>query len=786
MKARLIAVFVILSLLVLPAGAAAQEPQAVTLSAEAGFDGYYRVGQTFPLQVQLQNDGAAIDGRVEVVLPQTDGGSVTYRYPVELPTQSRKEITLYLTPRQYLNQLKIQLIDQGERVIVEFEQPLKAISENDRLYGVLADQPTAFNSLTDIDPANGQAFVASLTDRHLPDRSAALDVLDTLIISNVDTGTLTAAQRAALSAWVADGGRLIIAGGPGWQKTSAGLDALLPVQSTDSTTLTDAPALASFANSVINPGSLVVASGELNADAQSVVAEANVPLIARRPHGYGEVYYLAFDPATIAKWDGLPALYRQLVSSPVQKPSWSYGVQDWNTAKTAAALIPNLNLPPVSLICGFVVLYMIAIGPINYLVVRKLKRRELAWITAPLLAVGFLAGAFLFGTVMRGSEPAVNRLALVEVWPNADRARVTGIVGLYAPQRAPYEVKAAEGLLLHPPYDDRPYVTDDATAWTVIDEAAAQRVRADMDVSEVKTLSVQGDIPAPRFEVSTEVVVNSSGAKAVGEVRNASTVTLQDAVLLGPGQALNLGTIKPGDTVPIEFQLERSAHTEIGSGQPYYNYNDTTLEDIAGPYYYGQTDRERSRRYELTNSLLHGYSSAYRPRGDGLYLVGWSDQATLPVGVATTSFEAYDTTLYVVDLKPELRVVSGTLTLPPGMFAWESDNPNGPPLAPYDTDVYPGTHVLQFNLRRPIAYTAVQDLILHLQGSGPNQNNLKVALWNYQTEAWTPLANVRPGDMSIPDPAQHVGPGGEIRVQLEAATNTYPHLDQLDFTLIVR
>ena len=29
--------------------------------------------------------------------------------------------------------------------------------------------------------------------------------------------------------------------------------------------------------------------------------------------------------------------------------------------------------------------------------------------------------------------------------------------------------------------------------------------------------------------------------------------------------------------------------------------------------------------------------------------------------------------------------MSGTLTLPPGMFAWKSDNPNGPPIAPYDT-----------------------------------------------------------------------------------------------------
>jgi hypothetical protein len=264
---------------------------------------------------------------------------------------------------------------------------------------------------------------------------------------------------------------------------------------------------------------------------------------------------------------------------------------------------------------------------------------------------------------------------------------------------------------------------------------------------------------------------------------------LQDAKLLGPGQAFSIGTIKPGETVPVDFVLERAARSESDiNGAPYYNYNDTTAEDIAGPYAYayGGMDQARSRRYQLLSSLLYGYSSSYRPRGDGLYLTGWSEQSPLAVAVDSPSFQTYDTTLYVVDLKPALQVMSGTLLLPPGMFTWTADNPSGPPIAPYDTEVYPGTHTLQFNLARPIAYETVQDMILHLEGSGANQNALDIALWNYRTKGWTPLPNVQAGDNSIANPGQYVGPGGEIRVQLEAGNNSYPHLDQLDFTLVVR
>lgn len=450
-------------------------------------------------------------------------------------------------------------------------------------------------------------------------------------------------------------------------------------------------------------------------------------------------------------------------------------------------MIPNLNLPPVSLICGFVVLYMAAIGPITYFVVRALKRRELAWVMVPLLAVGFMLGAFLVGTLMRGNEPALNRLALVQIWPNADRARVTGIVGLYAPQRAAYEVKTEQGLLLHPPLSNQPNRPDDTADWTLINDAATQRARVDMDVSEVKTLSAEGDIAAPPFTVETQIVVDSSGARAVGAVQNNSEITLTNAVLLGPGQVIEIGTFQPGDSVPIDFQLDRSARAEnIVGGAPYYNYNDTTLEDIAGPYYNGMPDPKRARRYELLSSLLHGYSSSYRPRGSGLYLAGWGEESPLAAEVSGSAFEAYDTTLYIVDLKPSLRILSGTLTLPPGMFTWQSENPSGPPIAPYNTEVYPGTHELQFSLAQPIAYETVQDLVVHLEGSAANQNAITLALWNYRTKDWTPLPNLKSGDNAIVDPAQHVGPGGEIRVQMEAATNSYPHLDRLDFTMTVR
>ena len=43
----------------------------------------------------------------------------------------------------------------------------------------------------------------------LPERMEALRSLDALVLSDVDTSSLTLGQRAALEGWVSQGGRLV-------------------------------------------------------------------------------------------------------------------------------------------------------------------------------------------------------------------------------------------------------------------------------------------------------------------------------------------------------------------------------------------------------------------------------------------------------------------------------------------------------------------------------------------------------------------------------------------------
>ena len=55
--------------------------------------------------------------------------------------------------------------------------------------------------------------------------------------------------------------------------------------------------------------------------------------------------------------------------------------------------MPALALPSIEGLLLLLLGYIVLIGPINYLVLRRLDRREWAWVTMPLLVVGFTAGA---------------------------------------------------------------------------------------------------------------------------------------------------------------------------------------------------------------------------------------------------------------------------------------------------------------------------------------------------------------------------------------------------------
>lgn len=770
-----------------------QSPGGINLAAQAGFDGVCKDANWIPLRVRVENQGPDFEGRLEARLVGVPDRQTIYAQTISLSNPSRKEVSLAIYPEGFLGTMDVALVAQG-KTAAQNTLKLNCLSVNDAIYGVLAASPSAFGSLGDLDPPSGRATVAQLGLADLPEQAQALGMLDALVISGVDTGALTPGQRQALAGWVAAGGQLIIAGGPDWQKTAAGLGNLLPLAPGGVQTLSSLDPIAAYAGSSAGlPGQVPVVQGSLAPDAQVLVAQAGFPLVIARTVGYGRVFYLAADPAIepLKSWGDNLAFYRKLLSGEPPRPAWAGGFWNWPLASNAVTSLPGLKLPPVGLVIGLLAVYVLAIGPLNYLLLRLLKRRELAWLSIPVLVIVFSGLAFLAGNQARGNRPVLNRLAIVQVWPGAAQAQVDGLFGIFSPSRVTYQAQIGPGFLAHP------FLENDSLAqrggWVFLRQETGGTTLPDLhlDVAGMNAVVLAGQIKAPEFSSSLALALDSQGITVRGSLTNGS-LALKDAVLLSMGSAKHLGDLQPGETRDLQYatslpgraaqagRLSTGTSIKAVPAQPAPGpapfaiqgipYTNTLVANLLGTTDYYR-DQETFRRYALLSAAAGDGGSL---QGAGIYLAGWSSDSPLPAGLSTSPVETSNTTLYLVALNPAVSVQAGRLELPPGLFTWSTlEGPVQSSASPYDSFLPQGASSFRYQLSLPVPYRTVTGLTLHLRNYGAiGPSGLRVSLWDFTAQQWAALPALDWGDVAVPEPNQYVGPSGETRLRLENLSST--------------
>ena len=141
------------------------------------------------------------------------------------------------------------------------------------------------------------------------------------------------------------------------------------------------------------------------ASSTRVLAEQDgVPVLAVRDVGQGHVVYMGVSPSMppLKGWDSLDALETRLFSEHDLKLSYggmlrfspssqSYGyyASGVYTAFGGMFDLPGLELPNVWLVGGFLLVYILIVGPLNFIILRRMRRTELAWFTIPGLSCSF-------------------------------------------------------------------------------------------------------------------------------------------------------------------------------------------------------------------------------------------------------------------------------------------------------------------------------------------------------------------------------------------------------------
>ena len=788
----LLPLFLILSLLLVPTVQAQDDdedvaaPAGLEIDARGGFDGFYKRDQWVPITIELSNDGPAIDGVLRAVVGRPNEEQVVYETPIALPTQSQKRVTTFVYFPDFSTSLNVVLREGNETIAQSRITDLSQVAPDAMLYGILSDEPGELEFLERVTGDRQSAQVAFLELADLPDSASGWRALDVLVLNDVDTGRMSDVQKTALEAWVNGGGQLVVTGGASWQQNSVGVQGLLPVRLTGSESFADLPGLSSdFGEVYRDDGPYVVTTSTLQ-DGQILYAEGSTPILAQRNLGRGNVFFLALDPKTapLRDWDANEAFWEVIVRDSQQLPFWATGVKESFLIRDAVRNLSALALPSAWLLLCFLSLYVLAIGPINYFVLKRMGRRELAWVTIPALIIIFSLGSILTGFRTRGNEVIMNQLSVVHGQIDGDLASTQSTLGLYSPRRATYDLTLPPEALVRPLQDD--FGGGNNANFDTIERSTNVTVTdVRVDVSATETFVIDTFQPLPNISGEVTLRVDSSGASLEIAVTNNSDITLENPAIVFGNELIDLDDLEPGDSATVTTILnENSAQDPTGNftsfGGPSSPLTATRNEEIV----FGEQsefgrfdDPDTQSRFQLLQALHGNYYSGELvqiPQGI-VTLMAWSTEPQVDVEITARSSDVIAQTVYFIEL-PLTQSLASTdnIEISQGLWTLEILNQSGlyNPY-PYDLDLSNGWVEYEFTPWSEFQGIDVNglDILLSLPAGEFYETQIvpDIRLWDWQEETWVEQQMVW-GQNRIDEYDRYVNENGSVRISLSHTT----------------
>lgn len=612
----------------------------VTIEAHALLGGHVRPGSWAAVNVVLTNAGPAIDGELRIRASEEETRS-QYGVEVNLPTGARQQFTLYGQTALFGSRVFVDLVS-GDRVAATQAVAIRSHDAYVPIVAVISESPERI--LADVtealvNPNAPTTSVITLTAADLPPRVEAWVAIDRLIWQDVDTAMLGEEQLEALRLWVGAGGQLVVVGG----STGTGVldtfaeQGLLPftpartidVPAADLTGLlgelpTDTPATSPAAAGTLARGAVLARSGD-----EVIAAQAG--------YGRGTVALIGIDPGQswLADTAAAGTLWRHLLPTSSTGPALNpLQISDDSQIVFALQNLPAVSLPPVEQLLVLLVAYIALVGPINYLVLRRLDRREWAWVTIPALVGVFAFGSYGLGATLKGSDVIVNEIAVVRAAQDSGRGIGQVYVGIYSPTRRSFEVSIPGGALISNPTNESQQSTTQQPLDVVLGSATSRLRNFEVGFGVLRGFRAEAPADSPKVDSNLRL----SGGKLQGEITNRSDSVLENLAVVFGGAVAVVPRLDPGASQSIS--LDTGAATFADAGMSERVFGSTFPRDPA------DARVVYTRRTVLDQ--LFPYGSSTRP--DAPLLLAWRGGPVLDVQLSGDDPNRVGDALFMIPL----------------------------------------------------------------------------------------------------------------------------------------
>jgi len=342
-------------------------------------------------------------------------------------------------------------------------------------------------SYLDYDP--GQVIFTGIRSENLPNRMEGYSAVQGAIINTNRFPELSYEKKQAVMEWVLSGGALIVwlgdepdsfertfltnrMDGDDWTGprvfTSEPVQVMLNGLRTIPHFLDEIDVTAGFHCTYATQQSATI-----------LLSESGYPALQHVPFGQGDVLLSGIDlhslkviqPSGLGRYlrfmmgyltsrdEGLqPVIRINYLSLPNRYSATSSGYNPsfvnrstYNTKALIDNALQSENLtalPSLKLITMFLAFYILLVGPVNYFALLKMRRRELLWITIPVLVTVFVIISYSWAANAKGRRLVLTRVNIVDAWTEHGVALENSWFSLFSPSSTRYEIELEENDLL--------------------------------------------------------------------------------------------------------------------------------------------------------------------------------------------------------------------------------------------------------------------------------------------------------------------------------------------------
>ena len=650
------------------------------LTISYGIDGKYKALKYMPVTVQINNLEKDFNGEVEVrVTSDSSGGYNAYSKEVSASKGENISVTIPVKFLDGNSNGAVCIIENG-KVLYEKKLLISSgrVNEGNAFTGLLTDDPTALGYLGNITyfdsnySSTGKMNCVNLTEDMLDEDGLSIDGLDVIIINNYNMANLNDNQYQSLNNWVNSGGTLLIGAGANESKTINNINKSFLNIASNGTMEQSVKTGSENLNLILSQISLE--------DSTVIVNSNENELVYSLDRGEGKILITAFDLGLepfISSNDAAIMLQNMLIETFDKIYEENYQGGYYSTSYEISNILGNIPIEnAVSPLTLGVVLgvYAILVGIVIYLILKKMKKRDLTWVLIPATAVVFTVMIYLLSSKMKIKDVIVNSANIISVDEDG-RGQINSYIGIASKNKENIKIEKEEDLQMqylsndYYYYGDTNYDAKTLRVKTTYTNDNSYFTVANNNVAEVNKFEISGkEIVMPKLENTLKI----KDGNLEGTIKNNLDADIKKLVIVSGKTVWDLGQVAKGEEISITDLRSKGS-----SGlQGYAN----SLND---EYYQSRWDDEidskdpkfkNIQRYVSLLNLL-GYTDYL---GTTTKIIAITDLSVdYSLNLESESISNYDLTAVIQEANIDFKDENGNISFPEGYFSYtvsELDN----------------------------------------------------------------------------------------------------------------